>query len=411
MEMTLREEALHIHQIHKGKLESKSKIPVRNAKDLSLAYSPGVAEPCKAIYDDKSKVYEYTMKGNMVAVVSDGTAVLGLGNIGPEASLPVMEGKAVLFKSFAGVDAFPICLNTTDVDKIVETVKLLEPTFGGVNLEDIAAPNCFVIEERLKKEANIPVFHDDQHGTAIVTVAGLVNALKLVGKKMSEIKVVANGAGAAGIAIIKLLYRYGVRDIIMCDSRGAIYEGRTYGMNNVKAEVAKYTNRNRLEGTLADVLADADVFIGVSVAGALTTDMVKTMNQDPIIFAMANPNPEIMPDQALEAGAKVVGTGRSDFPNQVNNVLAFPGIFRGALDARATHINEQMKIAAVEAIASLVSSEELRSDYVIPAPFDPRVAPAVAASVAKAAMETGVARITVNPEEVAEKTRRLAIIE
>ncbi|MGN7297596.1 NAD(P)-dependent malic enzyme [Ferdinandcohnia sp. SAFN-114] len=409
--MTLREEALHIHQIHKGKLESKSKIPVRNAKDLSLAYSPGVAEPCKAIYDDKSKVYEYTMKGNMVAVVSDGTAVLGLGNIGPEASLPVMEGKAVLFKSFAGVDAFPICLNTTDVDKIVETVKLLEPTFGGVNLEDIAAPNCFVIEERLKKEANIPVFHDDQHGTAIVTVAGLVNALKLVGKKMSEIKVVANGAGAAGIAIIKLLYRYGVRDIIMCDSRGAIYEGRTYGMNNVKAEVAKYTNRNRLEGTLADVLADADVFIGVSVAGALTTDMVKTMNQDPIIFAMANPNPEIMPDQALEAGAKVVGTGRSDFPNQVNNVLAFPGIFRGALDARATHINEQMKIAAVEAIASLVSSEELRSDYVIPAPFDPRVAPAVAASVAKAAMETGVARITVNPEEVAEKTRRLAIIE
>ena len=411
MEMTLREEALHIHQIHKGKLESKSKIPVRNAKDLSLAYSPGVAEPCKAIYDDKSKVYEYTMKGNMVAVVSDGTAVLGLGNIGPEASLPVMEGKAVLFKSFAGVDAFPICLNTTDVDKIVETVKLLEPTFGGVNLEDIAAPNCFVIEERLKKEANIPVFHDDQHGTAIVTVAGLVNALKLVGKKMSEIKVVANGAGAAGIAIIKLLYRYGVRDIIMCDSRGAIYEGRTYGMNNVKAEVAKYTNRNRLEGSLADILADADVFIGVSVAGALTTDMVKTMNQDPIIFAMANPNPEIMPDQALEAGAKVVGTGRSDFPNQVNNVLAFPGIFRGALDARATHINEQMKIAAVEAIASLVSSEELRSDYVIPAPFDPRVAPAVAASVAKAAMETGVARITVNPEEVAEKTRRLAIIE
>lgn len=409
--MTLREEALHIHQIHKGKLESKSKIPVRNAKDLSLAYSPGVAEPCKAIYDDKSKVYEYTMKGNMVAVVSDGTAVLGLGNIGPEAALPVMEGKAVLFKSFAGVDAFPICLNTTDVDKIVETVKLLEPTFGGVNLEDIAAPNCFIIEERLKKEANIPVFHDDQHGTAIVTVAGLVNALKLVGKKMSEIKVVANGAGAAGIAIIKLLYRYGVRDIIMCDSRGAIYDGRTFGMNNVKAEVAKYTNRNRLEGTLADALKDADVFIGVSVEGALTTEMVQSMNQDPIIFAMANPNPEIMPDVALKAGAKVVGTGRSDFPNQVNNVLAFPGIFRGALDARATHINEQMKIAAVEAIASLVAPEDLSPEYVIPAPFDPRVAPAVAASVAKAAMETGVARITVNPEEVAEKTRCLAIIE
>ncbi|MEH7385198.1 malic enzyme-like NAD(P)-binding protein [Bacillus sp. JJ1521] len=409
--MTLREEALHIHQIHKGKLESKSKIPVRNAKDLSLAYSPGVAEPCKVIYDDKSKVYEYTMKGNMVAVVSDGTAVLGLGNIGPEAALPVMEGKAVLFKSFAGVDAFPICLNTTDIDKIVETVKLLEPTFGGVNLEDIAAPNCFVIEERLKKEANIPVFHDDQHGTAIVTVAGLVNALKLVGKKMSEIKVVANGAGAAGIAIIKLLYRYGVRDIIMCDTRGAIYEGRTSGMNGVKEEVAKYTNSNRLEGSLEDVIKDADVFIGVSAEGALTADMVKTMNQDAIIFAMANPNPEIMPDVALEAGAKVVGTGRSDFPNQVNNVLAFPGIFRGALDARATHINEQMKIAAVEAIASLISPEELRPEYVIPAPFDPRVAPAVAASVAKAAMETGVARISVNPEEVAEKTRRLAIIE
>ncbi|WP_449537231.1 NAD(P)-dependent malic enzyme [Ferdinandcohnia sp. Marseille-Q9671] len=409
--MTLREEALHIHQINKGKLESKSKIPVKNAKDLSLAYSPGVAEPCKVIYDDKSKVYEYTMKGNMVAVVTDGTAVLGLGNIGPEAALPVMEGKAVLLKSFAGVDAFPICLNTTDVEKIIETVKLLEPTFGGVNLEDIAAPNCFVIEERLKKETNIPVFHDDQHGTAIVTVAGLVNALKLVGKKMSEIKVVANGAGAAGIAIIKLLYRYGVRDIIMCDSRGAIFDGRTFGMNNVKAEVAKYTNRDRLEGTLQDVLKDADVFIGVSVEGALTAEMVKSMRPDPIIFAMANPNPEIMPEIALEAGAKVVGTGRSDFPNQVNNVLAFPGIFRGALDVRATTINEQMKIAAVEAISSLVSTEELRADYVIPAPFDPRVAPAVAASVAKAAMETGVARIDVDPEEVAEKTRRLAIIE
>ncbi|MFT4415153.1 NAD(P)-dependent malic enzyme [Fredinandcohnia humi] len=409
--MTLKEEALHIHQINKGKLESKSKIPVRNAKDLSLAYSPGVAEPCKVIYDDKSKVYEYTMKGNMVAVVSDGTAVLGLGNIGPEAALPVMEGKAVLFKSFAGVDAFPICLNTTDVEKIIETVKLLEPTFGGVNLEDIAAPNCFVIEERLKKETNIPIFHDDQHGTAIVTVAGLVNALKLVGKKMSEIKVVANGAGAAGIAIIKLLYRYGVRDIIMCDTKGAIFEGRTEGMNAVKAEVAKYTNRDRLEGSLADVLTDADVFIGVSVEGALTIDMVKSMNQDPIIFAMANPNPEIMPEDAIAAGAKVVGTGRSDFANQVNNVLAFPGIFRGALDVRATHINEQMKIAAVEAIASLVSDEELRADYVIPAPFDPRVAPAVAAGVAKAAMETGVARIIVDPEEIAEKTRRLAIIE
>ncbi|MEH7439795.1 malic enzyme-like NAD(P)-binding protein [Neobacillus drentensis] len=408
--MTLREEALHMHRINKGKLESKSKVPVRNAHDLSLAYSPGVAEPCKDIYEKPEMVYEYTMKGNMVAVVSDGTAVLGLGNIGPEAALPVMEGKAVLFKSFAGVDAFPICLNTTDVDKIVETVKLLEPTFGGVNLEDIAAPNCFVIEERLKKEANIPIFHDDQHGTAIVTVAGLVNALKLVGKKMTEIKVVANGAGAAGIAIIKLLYSYGVRDIIMCDTKGAIYEGRPQGMNVVKAEVAKYTNRDSISGSLADVIKGADVFIGVSVAGALTKDMVASMNNDSIIFAMANPVPEIMPDEAKEAGAKVVGTGRSDFPNQVNNVLAFPGIFRGALDVRATHINEKMKVAAVEAIANLINEDELNADYVIPAPFDPRVAPDVAAAVAKAAMETGVARLKVDPEDVKEKTQRLAII-
>lgn len=408
--MTLREEALHMHRINKGKLESKSKVPVRNAHDLSLAYSPGVAEPCKDIYEKPEMVYDYTMKGNMVAVVSDGTAVLGLGNIGPEAALPVMEGKAVLFKSFAGVDAFPICLNTTDVDKIVETVKLLEPTFGGVNLEDIAAPNCFVIEERLKKEANIPIFHDDQHGTAIVTVAGLVNALKLIDKKMTEIKVVANGAGAAGIAIIKLLYSYGVRDIIMCDTKGAIYEGRPQGMNTVKAEVAKFTNRDNLDGSLADVIKGADVFIGVSVAGALTKEMVASMNSDSIIFAMANPVPEIMPEEAKEAGAKVVGTGRSDFPNQVNNVLAFPGIFRGALDVRATHINEKMKVAAVEAIANLISPDELNADYVIPGPFDPRVAPDVAAAVAKAAMETGVARIKVDPEEVKEKTKRLAII-
>ncbi|MGG3471077.1 malic enzyme-like NAD(P)-binding protein [Neobacillus pocheonensis] len=408
--MTLREEALHMHRINKGKLESKSKVQVRNAHDLSLAYSPGVAEPCKEIYEKPETVYDYTMKGNMVAVVSDGTAVLGLGNIGPEAALPVMEGKAVLFKSFAGVDAFPICLNTTDVEKIIETVKLLEPTFGGVNLEDIAAPNCFVIEERLKKEANIPIFHDDQHGTAIVTVAGLVNALKLVGKKMTEIKVVANGAGAAGIAIIKLLYSYGVRDIIMCDTKGAIYEGRPQGMNAVKAEVAKFTNRDNLTGSLEDVIKGADVFIGVSVAGALTKEMVASMNPDSIIFAMANPVPEIMPDDAKEAGAKVVGTGRSDFPNQVNNVLAFPGIFRGALDVRATHINEKMKVAAVEAIAGLINEDELSADYVIPAPFDARVAPNVAAAVAKAAMETGVARIKVDPEDVKEKTQRLAII-
>ncbi|MBT2638500.1 malic enzyme-like NAD(P)-binding protein [Bacillus sp. ISL-39] len=408
--MTLREEALHMHRVNKGKLESKSKVPVRNARDLSLAYSPGVAEPCKEIYDKPETVFDYTMKGNMVAVVSDGTAVLGLGNIGPEAALPVMEGKAVLFKSFAGVDAFPICLNTTDVDKIVETVKLLEPTFGGVNLEDIAAPNCFAIEERLKKETNIPVFHDDQHGTAIVTVAGLVNALKIVGKKMNEIKVVANGAGAAGIAIIKLLYSYGVRDIIMCDTKGAIYEGRPNGMNAIKDEVAKFTNRDNVEGSLADAIKGADVFIGVSVAGALTSEMVQTMNNNPVIFAMANPVPEIMPDEAKAAGAAVIGTGRSDFPNQVNNVLAFPGIFRGALDARATHINEKMKVAAVNAIASLIEESELSSDYVIPGPFDPRVAPAVAAAVANAAMETGVARIKVDPEEVKERTMRLALI-
>ncbi|QLI77351.1 NAD(P)-dependent malic enzyme [Bacillus pumilus] len=408
--MSLREEALHMHKENQGKLESKSKVQVKNAKDLSLAYSPGVAEPCKDIYDDTSKVYDYTMKGNMVAVVTDGSAVLGLGNIGAEASLPVMEGKAVLFKSFAGVDAFPIALATNDVDKIVETVKLLEPTFGGVNLEDIAAPNCFIIEERLKKETNIPVFHDDQHGTAIVTVAGLVNALKLSGKSMSSIKVVANGAGAAGIAIIKLLYHFGVRDIIMCDTKGAIYEGRPNGMNAVKNEVAKFTNQDRKEGSLEEVIEGADIFIGVSAAGALTKEMVGKMAKDPVIFAMANPNPEIMPEDAHAAGASVVGTGRSDFPNQVNNVLAFPGIFRGALDVRATHINEEMKIAAVEAIASLVSDDKLSAEYVIPEPFDARVAPAVAKAVAKAAMETGVARIKVDPEEVAEKTRKLTII-
>ncbi|MED4920365.1 NAD(P)-dependent malic enzyme [Weizmannia sp. CD-2023] len=408
--MSLREEALHMHREHKGKLESKSKVTVKNAKDLSLAYSPGVAEPCKMIYDKPETVYEYTMKGNMVAVVTDGTAVLGLGNIGPEAALPVMEGKAILFKSFAGVDAFPICLDTTDIDEIVETVKRLEPVFGGVNLEDIAAPNCFVIEEKLKKEMNIPVFHDDQHGTAIVTAAGLVNALKLVGKEMSEIKVVASGAGAAGIAIIKLLYNFGVRDIIMCDSKGAVYEGRPFGMNKVKSEVAKYTNRDKAAGSLADVIKDADVFIGVSVEGALTKEMVQSMKKDPIIFAMANPNPEIKPQDAKAAGAKVIGTGRSDFPNQVNNVLAFPGIFRGALDVRATHINEKMKQAAVHAIAGLIDEHELNADYVIPRPFDPRVAPAVAAAVAKAAMETGVARIQVSPEEIREKTKQLSEI-
>ncbi|RID86452.1 NAD-dependent malic enzyme [Peribacillus asahii] len=408
--MTLREQALHMHRTNQGKLETVSKVPVRNAEDLSLAYSPGVAEPCKEIYEKPETVYDYTMKGNTVAVVSDGTAVLGLGNIGPEAAMPVMEGKALLFKSFAGVDAFPICLKTTEVDKIIETVKLLEPTFGGVNLEDIAAPNCFEIEERLKKETNIPIFHDDQHGTAIVTVAGLVNALRVVGKSMTEIKIVANGAGAAGIAIIKLLYSYGVRDIIMCDTKGAIYEGRTIGMNDIKEKVALITNRDKKRGSLEDVIKGADVFIGVSAAGALTKEMVESMNVDPIIFAMANPDPEILPADAKAAGAKVVGTGRSDFPNQVNNVLAFPGIFRGALDVRATHINEKMKVAAVHAIAGLVEDHELNPDYVIPRPFDERVAPEVAAAVAKAAMETGVARIKIDPEEVKAKTRKLALI-
>lgn len=407
---TTREEALHMHRLNQGKLEVKSKVSVKNANDLSLAYSPGVAEPCKEIYNKKDKVYEYTMKGNMVGVVSNGTAVLGLGNIGPEAALPVMEGKAVLFKSFAGVDAFPICLDTTDIDKIVETVKLLEPNFGGINLEDIAAPNCFVIEERLKKETNIPIFHDDQHGTAIVTLAGLVNALKIVNKKMSEIKVIVNGAGSAGVAIIKLLDRFGVRDIIMCDSRGAVYEGRPEGMNEVKAEVAKFTNLQNKAGKLKDVMEGMDVFIGVSVEGAVTKEMVESMNQDPIIFAMANPVPEIMPEDARKAGAKVIGTGRSDFPNQVNNVLAFPGIFRGALDVQATHINEEMKEAAVYAIADLIKDQDLKEDYVIPAPFDARVAPAVAAAVARTAMETGVARKNVDPEQVAEKTRRLSQI-
>lgn len=407
----LRDEALHMHKVKQGKLTVQSKVPVRNAKDLSLAYSPGVAEPCKEIYDRHEAVYDYTMKGNMVAVVSDGSAVLGLGNIGPEAALPVMEGKSVLFKSFAGVDSFPICLATNDVEEIVRTVKLMEPTFGGVNLEDIAAPNCFIIEERLKKETNIPIFHDDQHGTAIVTVAGLMNALKLVGKSFSDIKVVANGAGAAGIAIIKLLYNLGVREIIMCDSKGAIFEGRSNGMNDVKEQVAKMTNKEKKQGSLEEMLEGADVFIGVSVGGALKQDMVKKMNDDPIIFAMANPDPEILPEDAKAVGAKIIGTGRSDFPNQVNNVLAFPGIFRGALDVRATRINEKMKIAAAEAIASLITDEELNADYVIPAPFDARVAPLVASSVAKAAMESGVARIQVDPEDIAEKTRQLTQIE
>lgn len=408
--MDLQKEALELHKKHQGKLTVAAKMKVENAKDLSLVYSPGVAEPCKEIAKQKDLVYEYTMKGNTVAVVSDGTAVLGLGNIGPEAALPVMEGKSLLFKSFAGVDAFPICLNTTDIDKIIETLKYLEPTFGGINLEDIAAPNCFEIEDRLKQELNIPVFHDDQHGTAIVTAAGLINALKIVNKELTKIKVVINGAGSAGIAIVKLLYRMGVRHMIMCDSKGAIYEGRTFGMNPVKDAVALYTNPNLVKGTLEDVITQADVFIGVSAAGALTKEMVKKMNNDPIIFAMANPIPEIMPEDAYAAGAKIVGTGRSDFPNQVNNVLAFPGIFRGALDVFASDINEEMKIAAVFAIANLIPESELRTDYIIPAPFDPRVAPEVAQAVAQAAIDSGVARKIVSPQEIAEKTKQLTMM-
>ena len=406
--MSLREEALELHRAHQGKLGVVTKVPVENARDLSLAYSPGVAEPCKEIHRFAETVYEYTAKGNMVAVVSDGTAVLGLGNIGPHAALPVMEGKAVLFKSFAGVDAVPICLNTTDVEEIVRTVKLIEPAFGGINLEDIAAPACFAVEERLKRELNIPVFHDDQHGTAIVTLAGLINALKVTGKRMQDIKVVANGAGAAGIAIIKLLLSMGVKHVIMCDTKGAIYEGREEGMNPVKDIIAKNTNHDRARGSLEEVIAGADVFIGVSVADSVTQEMVRSMNEDPIIFAMANPDPEIKPADAIAAGAKVVGTGRSDYPNQVNNVLAFPGIFRGALDTRASMINEEMKIAAAYAIADLISANELKFDYVIPSPFDPRVAPAVAAAVAKAAMETGVARVQVSLDHVSDKARTLS---
>lgn len=388
----LKQEALQMHREHRGKLEIVSKVALRNEYDLSLAYSPGVAEPCKEIERDKAAAYDYTMKGNTVAVLTNGTAVLGLGNIGPDASMPVMEGKAALLKSFAGVDAFPLALKTEDPEEIIRTVKLLEPGFGGVNLEDIKAPECFIIEERLRKEMDIPVFHDDQHGTAIVTLAGLINALKLTGRSVEETKVVVNGAGAAGIAVVKLLSGFGFPNIIMCDTKGAIYKGRPNGMNPYKEQVAGITNFHQEDGQLADVIRGADVFIGVSAEGALTQDMIRSMNAEPIIFAMANPNPEILPHLAKEAGARVVGTGRSDFPNQVNNVLAFPGIFRGALDVRASDINEAMKIAAVKAIAGLLEEEALHDDYVIPAPFDSRVAPAVAEAVARAAVETGVAR-------------------
>jgi malate dehydrogenase (oxaloacetate-decarboxylating) len=405
--VTLKEQALEMHRTHRGKIEVLSKTPLRNKQDLSLAYTPGVAEPCKEIHACPDKVYEYTCKGNMVAVVSNGTAVLGLGDIGPAAGMPVMEGKAVLFKTFAGVDAFPICLNTKDPDEIVNVVKCLEPVFGGINLEDISAPACFEIEAKLKDMLNIPVFHDDQHGTAIVSCAAMVNALKLVSKSASEVRVIVNGAGAAGIAVTKLLMTLGVKDVVLCDSKGAIFEGRTYRMNPYKEEIAKVTNPHKLQGQLADVIKGADVFIGVSVAGCLTREMVAGMAEDAIVFAMANPVPEIMPDEAKAAGAKVIATGRSDFPNQINNVLAFPGIFRGALDARAKAINEDMKLAAVYAISDIITDEELNADYIIPGPFDERVAPAVAAKVAQAAESSGVARVEVSPEEIRARTAKL----
>ena len=405
--LSLRSDALELHKVNQGKLSVNSKVELKDKEALSLAYSPGVAEPCKEIYEDERKIFDYTIKGNTVGVVTDGSAVLGLGNIGASASLPVMEGKSVLLKNFAGVDSFPIALKTNDVDEIVNTVKLMTPVFGGINLEDISAPRCFEIEARLKQEVDIPVFHDDQHGTAIVTLAGLINAVKLTGKTLSSVKVVLNGAGAAGVAIVKLLHSFGVKDMIMCDSRGAIYEGRPEGMNKVKDEIALFTNKDNVSGNLVDVIKDADVFIGVSVANAVTKEMVQSMNEDPIIFAMANPTPEIMPDLAKEAGAKVIGTGRSDYPNQVNNVLAFPGIFRGALDVQSTHINEEMKKAAVLAIANTVAEEDLAYDYVIPDAFNPEVAPTVAEKVAEAAMNTGVSRIKVEPQYVYNKTKKL----
>ncbi len=390
--MGLRAEALRLHKKNNGKIAIKSKIELKDKDDLGLAYTPGVAEPCKEIHRDKDLVWEYTFKGKVIAVVTDGSAVLGLGNIGPEAALPVMEGKCVLFKAFADVDAIPLCLGTQDADEIVETVKRVSPTIGGVNLEDISAPRCFAIEERLKKELDIPVFHDDQHGTAIVVAAGMINALKVVGKELSDIKIVVNGAGAAGIAITKLLLSMGAGEAVLCDSRGAIYAGRSEGMNPYKEQIASQTNRDGAK-TLAEALSGADVFLGVSVAGALTGDMVRTMAKDAIVIAMANPVPEIYPDEAKAAGAKVVGTGRSDFPNQINNVLAFPGVFRGALDVRASDINEEMKIAAAHALAELVDDRDLGPDFIITDVFDPRAAEAVASAVAKAAKDTKVARI------------------
>lgn len=390
--MDVKEEALRAHEQWRGKLDIRTKCPINNAHDLSIAYTPGVAEPCLKIRDDVDLSYKYTGRGNLVAVVTDGTAVLGLGDIGPEAGMPVMEGKCALFKAFGGVDAIPLCIRSKDVDDIVDTVALLAGSFGGVNLEDISAPRCFEIERRLKQRCDIPIFHDDQHGTAVITLAGLINALKVVGKKLEDIRIVTSGAGAAGTAIVRLLLSVGLKDVIMCDRKGAIVEGRA-DLNAEKADIARLTNREKRTGPLKDVIVGADVFIGVSAPGALTREMVASMAKDPIIFACANPTPEIFPDEAKAGGARVVATGRSDFPNQVNNVLAFPGIFRGALDARASDINDQMKIAAAHALAELVSPEELNEDYVLPAAFDPRVGPAVAKAVMQAAKDSGVARI------------------
>ena len=390
--MDYAKESLRLHYEWKGKLEVTPRAAVDSKDALSLAYTPGVAQPCLEIQKDINKSYELTRRWNTVAVVTDGSAVLGLGDIGPEAGMPVMEGKCVLFKAFGDVDAIPLCVRSKDVDEIVNTVALLAGSFGGVNLEDISAPRCFEIERKLKERCDIPIFHDDQHGTAVITLAGLTNALKVVGKKMDEIKVVMNGAGAAAIAISKLLLSAGVKDLTLCDRNGAVYEGRGKGMNPIKEEMAKVTNLGKKAGTLADMLVGADVFIGVSAPGSVTTEMVKAMNRDAIIFACANPTPEIFPDDAKAGGAAVVSTGRSDYPNQINNVLAFPGIFRGALDARASDINDEMKIAAAHALADLVG-DELSADYIIPAAFDPRVKDAVAAAVKQAAYDSGVARI------------------
>ena len=391
--MDRKELALKMHEQWRGKIEVVARAPVNDAEELSIAYTPGVAEPCLAIREEYDKSFTLTRRGNLVAVVTDGTAVLGLGDIGPEAGMPVMEGKCCLFKAFGNVDAFPLCVRSKDVDEIVRTIYLLSGSFGGINLEDIAAPRCFEIERKLKEKCDIPIFHDDQHGTAIITLAGLINALKVVGKTKEEIKVVVNGAGAAATAITKLLLSYGVKDVTMCDRKGAIYEGRKEGMNPFKEEMAKVTNLSKQAGSLKDVIVGADVFIGVSAPGAVTTEMVKTMNKDAIVFACANPTPEIFPDDAKAGGARVVSTGRSDFPNQINNVLAFPALFRGAFDVRASDINEEMKIAAAYALANLISDEELNEDYIIPAAFDPRVKEAVSKAVAQAARDSGVARI------------------